>query len=498
MTMLYPGVNITQTKYIDPTAGTNGSGSFASPYNAFSGSDAWWVSGTRFLIKEGTTYQASIYMGSSTVNGPFVLGTYDAATGAQIQTTGSRRAKIRVAASAPGVNMGTLANGGTGKQNIVFDSLDIATDLRTDTNCVAIYGLAGGTADVAPTVPVNIQIYRCRLDGNRGTYIRGAGIVVQSCYVRGWYDGINLITTRAVVNDNYVYQDAPRITSEDWGSDAIILTIGATLVPQPEYYEVRRNTIISPNYGNSAKHGIYMSADGVGQMKVPTIGAIVADNYVYGCYQSFLIYLPQTELRNNRSIITKATHFNIQAPNVLLTGNYADSTIVPDSSYPRSPRASWAFATANYGTTRYINNTFRGMTTGLHYSASTEQYEFTNNVLTRRPVGSGFDEAANQFLLFADSTKATFGGGNFYSWEDGTPVFTMTTNKTWAEFKATYDTTARNETPLIDENGRPLAASNLTLSGVSVLRNRDGYGTPRWFPPASGAYEYVRARPSRI
>lgn len=497
MTILYPGVDITQTKYIDPTAGTNGSGSFASPYNAFSGSDGWWVSGTRFLVKEGTTWANTVYMGGNTVNGPFVIGTYDAATGEQIKTKDDRRAKIRVSTSAAGINMGTLANGGTGKQNIVLDSLDILSSQRTDLNCNAVYGLTAGTADATPSIPINVQIYRCSLDGFRATYLRGAGIVVQDCQARGYYDGINLITTRAVVNDNYVYQDAPRVSSEDWGSDAIILTIGSTLVPQPEYYEIKRNTVVSPNYTNSAKHGIYIAADGIGQMKVPTIGAIVEDNYIYGCYQNFLIYLPRTELRNNRSIITKATHFNIQASGVLLQGNYADSRVVPASAYPRLPRASWAFASANYGTTRYINNTFRGMALGLHYSASAEQYEYTNNVVTRRAVGGGFDEATNKFLLFADATKATFGGGNFYAWEDGTPVFNMTSDKTWAEFKAGYDTTARNEVPLFDENGYPTDASNLTASGVVSRGGRDGNGTMRWLPPASGAFEYVRARPTR-
>ena len=496
MTILYPGVDITQTKYIDPTAGTNGSGSFASPYNAFSGSDGWWVSGTRFLVKEGTTWAGTVYMGGNTVNGPFVIGTYDAATGEQIKTKDDRRAKIRVSTSAAGINMGTLANAGTGKQNIVLDSLDILCSGRTDLNCSAVTGLTAGSEDTSTAVPINVQIYRCALDGYRGAYIRGAGITVQDCSARGYKDPIHLRTTRAIVNDNYIYQDAPWFSSEDWGSDCIYCCVG-TLVAQPEYYEIKRNTIISPNYTNSAKHGIYIGADGLSPLKVPTIGAIVEDNYIYGCYQNFLIYLPGTELRNNRSIITKATHFNIQASGVLLHGNYADSRIVPASAYTRLPRASWAYASADFGTTRYINNTFRGMTVGLHYSASAEQYEFTNNVLTRRAVGGGFDEAANQFMLFADATKASFGGGNFYSWEDGVPVFTMTSNKTWSEFKASFDTTARNEVPLFDENGYPTDASNLTAGGVVSRGGRDGNGTMRWLPPASGAFEYVRARSTR-
>lgn len=497
MTVLYPGVDITQTKYIDPTAGTNGSGSFASPYNAFSGSDGWWVSGTRFLVKEGTTWANTVYMGGNTVNGPFVIGTYDAATGEQLKTTGSRRAKVRVATPNTAINMGTLAGGSPGKLNIVIDSLDIACAQRTDVNSNVIAGFTAGSEDASTSTPINLQIYRCRLDGYRAVYLRGGGVTIRDCWARGYRDGFHLRTTRAVVTDNYIYQDAPYVSAEDWGSDAIYCGVG-TLIAQPEWFEIRGNTVVSPNYGNSAKHGVYIGADGLGQVKVPTVGAIIEDNYIYGCYQNFLIYLPRTLLRNNRSIITKATHFNIQASGVLLEGNYADSTIVPASAYDRKPRGSWAYATADYGTTRYRNNTFRGMVTGLHYSASAEQYEFTNNVLTRRPVGGGFDEAANQFLLFADASKATFGGGNVYSWEDGAPIFTMTTNKTWSEFKSGFDTSALNAVPGIDENGHPIDGSNLIGIGAVLPPNRDGRGVRRWLPPSSGAFEWQRARLSRV
>lgn len=498
MTILYPGVDITQTKYIDPTAGTNGSGSFASPYNAFGGSDAWWVSGTRFLIKENTTHAATVYMGSSTVNGPFVIGTYDAQTGEQIKTKDDRRAKIRVSTSAAGINMGALANGGTGKQNIALDSLDILCSQRTDLNCSAVTGLTAGSEDTSTAVPINVQIYRCALDGFRGAYIRGAGITVQDCSARGYKDPIHLRTTRAIVNDNYIYQDAPWFSGEDWGSDCIYCCVG-TLVAQPEYFEIKRNTIISPNYTNSAKHGIYIGADGLSPLKAPTVGAIVEDNYVYGCYQNFLIYLPNTELRNNRSIITKSNHFAILSHDVLLQGNYVDSRIIPASAYTRIPRGVMMIpnSTGAYGTTRLVNNTFRGITMAFSHSGTNEDVEIANNVFSRRSVGGGFDEAANLFVVCNTPAKLLFGGGNFYYWEDGTPIFTMNSAKTWAEFKAGYDTTARNEIPLFDENGYPTDASNLTASGVVSRGGRDGNGTMRWLPPASGAFEYVRSRPTR-
>ena len=71
--------------YIDPSAATNGAGSFLSPYNTWA-SASTWVAGNSYLQKEGTTFVGTIGpLGTGgTTNSRIIVGVYNAVTGDRI------------------------------------------------------------------------------------------------------------------------------------------------------------------------------------------------------------------------------------------------------------------------------------------------------------------------------------------------------------------------------------------------------------------------------
>jgi len=68
---MYDPIVVSSYKYIDPTRGVNGTGTFADPYNTW-GTAGWWVPNTGYLQKADTTHpnQITVYN-----NGPYYLGT---------------------------------------------------------------------------------------------------------------------------------------------------------------------------------------------------------------------------------------------------------------------------------------------------------------------------------------------------------------------------------------------------------------------------------------
>lgn len=120
------------TYYIDPSAATNGSGTFASPYNTWA--SAVWAAGNTYLQKGGTTYSGVILVNvTGTQANPIIVGSYDPVTGART-SGGSNRARIN------GNNTRLTVRTAGAVHWVTFDNLEIfGTTGTTGQNGIAIY-----------------------------------------------------------------------------------------------------------------------------------------------------------------------------------------------------------------------------------------------------------------------------------------------------------------------------------------------------------------------
>ena len=106
------------TYYIDPTLGTNASGSFASPYNTM----PITADNTTYLFKEGTTWGARTSTYAPSRPG-LVFGVYDATTGARV-TDGSKwftwDFRNKLLASSHAFALGSLCSTGLDIQGMII------------------------------------------------------------------------------------------------------------------------------------------------------------------------------------------------------------------------------------------------------------------------------------------------------------------------------------------------------------------------------------------
>jgi len=200
------------TYYMDPTRSTNGSGSFASPYNTWVGVTI--SAGNVYLQKEGTTFVGSVTIpvGATGVT----LGSYDRASGAMLSDP-TRRALI------DGTGTQLTVRVREGAHNAVIDSLEV---FGTDTSTERWAFYLGNTA----AQPANGTVLRNCLardvepsftnDGGGvkffGSDVRITDLVVRNVPTDGiWGQGNNAVIERANIsgigNDERAFGDCIQI-----------------------------------------------------------------------------------------------------------------------------------------------------------------------------------------------------------------------------------------------------------------------------------------------
>lgn len=214
------------TVYIDPSAGSNGAGTFASPLNAL----PTFVANTAYLFKAGTTYVGSLTVTvAATETTPVVIGAYDAVTGRQIACTPGA-----ATINANGATSGLLI--GQGSAYVEINSLAVTNTAGTNgwgialnssisaiSNCQVLYcsttGLPGaGMGGVFNTQCNNNTFYGNVIDGGLDGIIFGGnagfdGLSVVHNLVRGvtrhglrWSPWIvSALTKNFLVAQNVIY-----------------------------------------------------------------------------------------------------------------------------------------------------------------------------------------------------------------------------------------------------------------------------------------------------
>lgn len=179
------------TYYVDPTALTNGSGSFASPFNVWT--SAWTACGAAssdvLLQKEGTTFTGTVGFtkNGASADAPIIVGVYDAVSGNRILNT-MAAAKVNGGGTSIGMNM-------QDRYNVLVDGFEVY-------NC-ANYGFyeghSAGTLDQKHEYVTGMQFKNCFVHDIQSTslaamWIQGSGvkynnILIQDCAGDGIYHG---------------------------------------------------------------------------------------------------------------------------------------------------------------------------------------------------------------------------------------------------------------------------------------------------------------------
>jgi hypothetical protein len=451
------------THYIDPTSPTNGAGTFADPYNAW-GITSWWVPGDTYLQKEGTTYTSAVVVYN---NGPYYIGTYNAFDGAILQTK-TRRAKI-IPGDARPLALGTMGT----RQNITVDSLELIGP-RTSTT------LREGISNTAAAIDtyVGVTVRRCKLDGNYGAQIKGAGILFEDCEVLGTSDGLVLQSSNQTVRRCSVVQ--PANADDTWDGISCVVT-GAVAV---SWLLVENNTISA---SRSWKQGVYVYAGG-GTATAPTGPVVIQNNMITGFNQNIYSACDGTRVLNNELIDAKyyldqpngdSRHITLIANNCEVRGNLARS----------APWAKFLALTCTSGTTLVHNNTGIELGMGISAPTGTHTVQAYNNVLSRAPQAGR--TAANTRLINLLSTVTLTASNNRYYWPDGSIEFLVggTTYTDWASYQAARDATSLFENPALGTTYSPSKSSSLYRGGRHVSYNLDRNGYVRWDPPTIGAHE---------
>ncbi len=161
------------TYYVDPSSGTNGSGSFGSPFNVWT--SAWSAAGAGssdiLLQKAGTTFVGTVGFtrNGASADAPIIVGVYDPVTGARM--TGVRgAAKINGNGASIGMNM----------QDRYFNVVD-GFEVFNCLNYGLYEGHSAGTADqkadyVTAMQFTNLYVHHIAEPTLSGMWIQGSGV----------------------------------------------------------------------------------------------------------------------------------------------------------------------------------------------------------------------------------------------------------------------------------------------------------------------------------
>lgn len=491
---MYDPIVVSSYKYIDPTRGVNGTGTFADPYNTW-GTAGWWVPNTGYLQKAGTTYPNQIVVYN---NGPYYLGTYDPLTGNPIRDN-TRHAMVRsLVGGQRALMLGTLNP--AGRNNISIENMDLRGP-RIST------AFSEGVSGTSPTndAQTNIQIRRCILDGNCAVQISGAGILIEDCLAYGWDSGLVLASSNVRVRRNkcihIIDPGAPKVGYDpEWDSIVVNLAVGA--VPGELYIENN-----DCNGAGTLKQGIHINYMGTG--REPTLGGrvFIRGNKIAHSRQAIYSDLSNALIENNHiSDVYTVPGFTYLDPNYVdgssacISLTASNATVRGNVALGNVADGTMFVAAASVGETIFEHNSGIGVRCGPYFASDgggAVTATMRNNLIVRAPVLL----PAEKTRLVTVGSSVTFSASkNHYHWADGSPTYQVNfVDYDFAGYKTACEPTAQSGDPMIGSNGAPQTGSPLILAGSQgvLTGSRDVERTTRWAPPSIGALEYVRARPTR-
>ena len=385
-----------------------------------------------------------------------------------------------------------------GRDNISVDNLDLRPPR-------VMGGLNEGISGNAPAAntPVNIQVRRCILDGNYAAAIQGAGLLFEDNTAYGWDSCLNMNSTNMRMRRNrcihIIDPGAPKVGYDpEW--DSIITNIPAGISPDEIYIE--------DNYCDGAgtlKQGIHMMYNPGGPEPTRSGRVIIRRNRIKNSRQAIYCSLSNALIENNiisdvytvpgfeyldpgyvqgsgRGISLRASNCTVRGN--VMRGNVSDGILLTID--------------AATGQTLVEHNSAIDVRSGLYASATAAaSVVFRNNLVRRSTVI--FAPSETRLITTGTNTTLT-AANNHYDWEDGSPTFQSNfVDYDMAGWTASIEPTAQSGDPMIGSNGAPQTGSPLILAGTQGVLggSTDVVGTTRWAPPSIGAFEYVRARPTR-
>lgn len=418
-------------RYIDPTLGVNGVGTFADPHNAW-GVTNWWMPGTAYLQKEMTQYNAEIVVYN---NGPYFLGTYDALTGNPIQDK-TRHAKVRPA-SGRALSLGTMDT--AGRNNIAVDNLDLRAPRL---NISFTEGIANTAAE--PDTRINVQVRRCLLDGKYGAQLKGAGLLIEDCEINGFDGALSLQTTDMRIRRNRVIHivdpGTPFVNYDpEWGG--ITNTTPDNYAPEDVYIE--------DNYvhgDGSWKQCVHFMV-GVGVPAPTSLGKIVIRGNDFHSYKQpiYCSYSDALIEDNdfNEVFIPPGAPTDPTAWGISIVNN---NCTIRGNRMNTSPTARFVNIAASAGTTLIEDNEVRGVREGIIAKSGTHAVIARNNLLTRAALDGALETDAALIWLLSTITPTM--SGNRYGWTDGNPQFTTGgIARAFAAYQAAVEPTAQQVAP---------------------------------------------------
>lgn len=497
-------IPIARTIYINPTFAVNGDGTTwtqaatsggVGAFNAY-GTGSWvsgahdfthfWRNGTRYLQAAETTYNSTVTVYASV---GLIFGTYDPATGAQIQDN-TRHAKI-YAVTSHGINLGGLS---ATRRLFLIDNLDIRAMNRTASGNYPLFGFA------AHNYRADIGIVRCILDGYTCSAISGAGQTFIGNGFYGYGDGIGGVGTllRAEYNTKLSGPTLP-ILPTTYDSCAFQTNDTYTV----ESYVIRNNDLRLPVGETTDKQGAYFyNTNAAGTVatlnpNAPTGTMLIERNKIRGADQSILALFNNVVVRHNEMDEAISRMITLWGNGCTIEGNRGKGT---NTATALSLNAS---ASAPIGTTTVRNNEFLDVGVGItdYTSTAARTLVLENNIIKRVKQTVQGDTEMRFISTTSTCTLQASNNTYFYDQADTAELFSIgSVVKTWAQYLAGWDAAGLNTDPQLGENGGPASAASPSYrSGkLPTYTARALNGIPRWIPPSRGASEYVQARPSRL
>lgn len=494
-----------RTVYINPTFAVNGDGTTwtqAATPGAAGAFNAWgtgtWVAGaidlthfwrdqTRYLQAAET--QVNNVVVYTVTAGPMVgilMGTHDPATGAQIRDN-TRHARIW-SASGKGIDFGTA---GTTRQNFVVDNIDCRALART-TSSGFNYGFTNAAAAI--DTYAGITLIRCIADGYVAVTLKGKDLRLFDCKANGYADAYTLQSVSVQALGNRLFEPAEFLPIDATTYDSFSQEIVGAFTT--ELARVEYNDFTKPV--PSDKQCVYLYCGGGTNANTPTGPVTIRHNKVSNGNQAIYSALDNTEVAYNW--VDQAWNHNDPdgggAGDARAIAIVANNAFVHDNLTTNSQFASGITFTSTAGTHRVHRNTFDGVERGFTATSGTWTLDWRDNVVVRSPQTLQPDTDC-LYVKTVSSITLNASGNLYYGTADpANAFFVASTYKNFATYKSANEPTAQFAVPGYDATHCPTPGGNLAGQG-GTGGGCDINGRAREYPTSIGAFEYVRARPTR-
>lgn len=493
-----------RTVYINPTFAVNGDGTTwtqaatpgaAGAFNAY-GIGTWasgaidathfWRDQTRYLqAAETQVNNVVVYEVLAAPMVGILFGTYDPATGAQIKDN-TRHARIW-STSGQALNLGTAS---TKRQNFVVDNVDCRGLART-TSGGFNYGFSNSAAAI--NTYVGITLIRCIADGYTAIALKGADLRFLDCRWNGYQDGCDVQSVNVQALGCKLFDAAEFLPILDTNYDSFSVSIiGAftTELMRVEYNDFRKPI-------PSDKQCIYLYCGGVTNTNTPSGPVTIRHNKVSNGNQAIYSALDNTEVAYNW--VDQAWNHNYpdgSAGDPRAMTIVANNPFVHDNLVTNSPFVTAISLACSAGTARVHRNTFDGIERGFTAYTNTFTVDWKDNIVVRSP--QTVQPNADCVYVQYDATVTVTASGNLYygTADPAAPFNVAWTYKSFATYKAANEPTAQFAVPGYDALRFPTPGGNLA-GKAGTGGGCDINGRAREYPTSIGAFEYVRARPTR-